>query len=119
MEKVQKRTKIVATLGPASSDRNILKSMIAKGVDVCRLNFSHGTQDEHLTVIETIRSINAEYEYINTSIVADLQGPKIRIGQMSEAGAILEDGATIEIHTTEEFIGDKNRLYISYEQFPQ
>lgn len=118
MKKIQKRTKIVATLGPASMDKEILKSMIAKGVDVCRLNFSHGTQADHLRAIETIRAINAEYEYINVGILADLQGPKIRIGKMKEGGAILLNGSKIEI-TTQETIGDESRIYLSYSQFPK
>lgn len=116
MNKIQKRTKIVATLGPASSDKTILTNMIAKGVDVCRLNFSHGSQDDHLKVIKTIQEINNEYPF-NVGILADLQGPKIRIGKMKEGGAILVNGAEVEI-TTEELIGDENRIYITYENFP-
>ena len=98
MEKVQKRTKIVATLGPASAKKEILTSLIAKGVDVCRLNFSHGSQEDHLAVINTIREINSEYN-MNIGILADLQGPKIRIGKMKEGGAVLLNGAQVEITT--------------------
>lgn len=116
MKKIQKRTKIVATLGPASADKETLSRMIAKAVDVCRLNFSHGSQDDHLKVIETINIINDEYGY-NVGILADLQGPKIRIGKMKEGGAILVNGSTIEM-TTQELIGDENRIYITYENFP-
>lgn len=117
MEKVQKRTKIVATLGPASAKKEVLTSMIAKGVDVCRLNFSHGSQEDHLKVINTIREINQEYR-INIGILADLQGPKIRIGKMKEGGAVLLNGSQVEI-TTQELIGDENRIYITYENFPK
>jgi len=117
MEKVQKRTKIVATLGPASANKEVLTSMIAKGVDVCRLNFSHGSQEDHLKVIHTIREINAEY-HTNIGILADLQGPKIRIGKMKEGGAVLLNGAQVEI-TTKELIGDESRVYITYENFPK
>ncbi|SEL43971.1 pyruvate kinase [Parapedobacter koreensis] len=117
MEKVQKRTKIVATLGPASAKKEVLTSMIAKGVDVCRLNFSHGSQEDHLKVIHTIREINQEHQ-TNISILADLQGPKIRIGKMKEGGAVLLNGAQVEI-TTQELIGDENRIYITYDSFPQ
>lgn len=116
MEKIQKRTKIVATLGPASAKKEILASMIAKGVDVCRLNFSHGSQEDHLKVIETINEINDQYDF-NVGILADLQGPKIRIGKMIEGGAILVNGSKIEM-TTKELIGDENRIYITYENFP-
>ncbi len=117
MEKVQKRTKIVATLGPASAKKEILTSLIAKGVDVCRLNFSHGSQEDHLAVINTIREINSEYN-MNIGILADLQGPKIRIGKMKEGGAVLLNGAQVEI-TTHELVGDERQIYITYPQFPK
>lgn len=116
MEKLKKRTKIVATIGPASSKKEVLTRMIAKGVDVCRLNFSHGSQEDHLKVINTIKEINKEYPY-NVGMLADLQGPKIRIGKMKEGGAILVNGSTVEI-TTQEQVGDENRIYITYENFP-
>src|SRR5690606_22876597 len=116
MEKVQKRTKIVATLGPASAKKEVLTSMIAKGVDVCRLNFSHGSQEDHLKVIQTIREINEEH-HTNISILADLQGPKIRIGKMKEGGAVLLNGTQVEI-TTSELIGDESRIYITDENAP-
>src|SRR5690606_42079278 len=87
MNKIQKRTKIVATLGPASSDKTILTNMIAKGVDGCRLNFSHGSQDDHLKVIKTIQEINNEHPF-NGGIIGDLQGPKIRIGKRRECVTI-------------------------------
>lgn len=116
MKKIQKRTKIVATLGPASAKKEVLTQLIAKGVDVCRLNFSHGSQEDHLKVINTINEINDEYAF-NVGILADLQGPKIRIGKMKEGGAILINGSTLEI-TTQELIGDEKRIYITYENFP-
>ena len=117
MEKVQKRTKIVATLGPASAQKETLTSMIAKGVDVCRLNFSHGSQEDHLAVIKTIREINREHN-TNICILADLQGPKIRIGKMKEGGAILLNNAEVKI-TTKELIGNEHEVYITYPNFPQ
>jgi len=116
MDKLKKRTKIVATLGPASSKKDVLTRMIAKGVDVCRLNFSHGSQDDHLKMINIINEINQENPF-NVGILADLQGPKIRIGKMKDGGAILVNGSTIEI-TTHELIGDEKRIYLSYENFP-
>jgi pyruvate kinase len=124
MNKVHKRTKIVATLGPASSDKSTLTQMIASGVDVCRLNFSHGSHEDHLKLIKTIREINQEHAHINVGILADLQGPKIRIGKMKEGGAILRNESRIKILTkfsedSSEFIGDEEKLYLTYEQFPQ
>jgi len=117
MEKVQKRTKIVATLGPASAKKEILTSLIAKGVDVCRLNFSHGSQEDHLAVINTIREINSEYN-MNIGILADLQGPKMRSGKRKEGGAVLLSGAQGEI-TTHELEGDEKQIYITYTEFPK
>ena len=117
MRQVHKRTKIVATLGPASSKKEVLVSMIKAGVDVCRLNFSHGSQADHQAVIDTIREINNEYK-THIGILADLQGPKIRIGKMKEGGALLTNGSRVEM-TTSELIGDENRIYITYENFPK
>ncbi len=117
MKIIQKRTKIVATLGPASANKDVLLSMIKAGVDVCRLNFSHGSQKDHLKVIEIIREINHKYK-TNVGILADLQGPKIRIGLVQDGGINLINGTTINI-TTNECIGDDNQIYITYNTFPQ
>lgn len=117
MKKVHKRTKIVATLGPASSPKDTLSSLIEKGVDVCRLNFSHGSQEDHLKVINTIKEINQE-NHLNIGILADLQGPKIRIGKMKEGGAILLNGKRLRI-TTNELIGNEEEIYITYQEFPK
>src|SRR5690554_2257929 len=116
MNKVQKRTKIVATLGPASTNKTTLTNMVALGVDVCRLNFSHGSQEDHQVAIKTIREISEENQ-VPIGILADLQGPKIRIGKMKEGGALLLNGKKVTI-TTKELIGDENNIYITYENFP-
>jgi pyruvate kinase len=113
----QKKTKIVATLGPASSNKDVLLSLIKAGVDVCRLNFSHGKQEDHQKVINTIREINQKYK-TNIGILADLQGPKIRIGLVKDGGINLINGTHVKI-TTQECIGDDNQIYITYETFPQ
>ncbi len=81
MKTTLSRTKIIATMGPASSPKEVLKEMIINGLDVCRLNFSHGKHEEHLKVMNTIREINAEINS-NVAILADLQGPKLRVGDM-------------------------------------
>lgn len=117
MKITPKRTKIVATLGPASADKQMLLSLIRAGVDVCRLNFSHGSQQVHQEVINTIKEINLEYK-TNVGILADLQGPKIRIGLVKDGGINLINGTTINI-TTKECIGDDNQIYITYDSFPQ
>ncbi|MDB5153145.1 MAG: pyk [Mucilaginibacter sp.] len=111
------RTKIVATMGPASTNKDILLAMIKAGVNVCRLNFSHGKPEDHQKTIDTIREINEQYK-INVGILADLQGPKIRIGLVKDGGIHLINGTHINI-TTHECIGDDNRIYITYETFPQ
>ena len=76
-----KKTKIVATLGPATADKEVLKQMILDGLNVCRLNCSHGSHEDHKKSIELIREINKETG-LNVSILADLQGPKIRTYEM-------------------------------------
>jgi pyruvate kinase len=111
------RTKIVATMGPASAKKDVLLAMIKAGVNICRLNFSHGKAQDHKAVIDTIREINEEYK-TNVGILADLQGPKIRIGLVKDGGIHLVNGTRINI-TTHECIGDDNRIYITYETFPQ
>lgn len=117
MKIVQKRTKIVATLGPATSNKDVLLSLIKSGVDVCRLNFSHGKQEDHQKVIDIIREINNKYK-TNIGILADLQGPKIRIGLVKDGGINLINGSHIKI-TTNECIGDDHQIYITYPTFPQ
>ncbi|TWR30395.1 pyruvate kinase [Mucilaginibacter pallidiroseus] len=111
------RTKIVATMGPASAKKDVLLAMVRAGLNVCRLNFSHGKPEDHKKVIDVIREINAEYK-TNVGILADLQGPKIRIGLVKDGGIHLKNGSRINI-TTHESIGDDNQIYITYETFPQ
>ena len=104
-------------MGPASSNKDVLLSMIRAGVNVCRLNFSHGKQEDHQKTINTIREINEQYK-LNVGILADLQGPKIRIGLVKDGGIHLKNGAHINM-TTHECIGDDNQIYITYDTFPQ
>jgi len=117
MKPFHSRTKIVATLGPASAKPDVLYSMFNAGLDVCRLNFSHGSQADHQAVLDTIRDLNKKYDY-NVGILADLQGPKIRIGLVKEGGINLINGKTTVI-TTSECIGNEERIYITYQNFPQ
>jgi pyruvate kinase len=117
MKPFHSRTKIVATLGPASAKPEVLYSMFNAGLDVCRLNFSHGSQADHQAVLDTIRDINQKYNY-NVGILADLQGPKIRIGMVKDGGIHLVNGARTII-TTQKCIGDEERIYITYEAFPK
>ena len=112
-----KRTKIVATLGPASSSAEVIEGMINAGADVCRINFSHGAYDKVLEQIETIRAINKKLGK-HTAILADLQGPKLRIGVVENNGVELVAGKEVII-TTIECIGTAEKLYITYPQFPK
>ncbi len=109
-------TKVIATLGPASSDRGVLEKMFLEGIDVCRLNFSHGTHDDHLRNITLIRDLNREMG-TNVAILADLQGPKLRIGEM-ENGVVLTDGSEFRLVTTK-CTGDSGRAYMNYELLPK
>ena len=106
-----KRTKIVATLGPASSSKEVLKGMIQAGANIFRLNFSHGAHEEHEKVVQTIKELNEELN-THVGILADLQGPKIRIGEVENNGVELNPGDIITI-TSEHVIGSKEKLYLN------
>ena len=110
-------TKIVATVGPACSSYEGLLELAKVGVDVFRLNFSHGYHSEHLEVINHIVAINAEYNF-HVGILADLQGPKIRIGEIEEKEVELVNDSEI-LFTTEKSPGTAEKVYINYENFPR
>lgn len=111
-------TKIVATVGPACSSYEGLLELAKAGVDVFRLNFSHGTHAEHLEVINHIVEINKKFDY-HIGILADLQGPKIRIGDIEGKRSVeLVTGKEITF-TTEKIHGSAERVYISYANFPK
>jgi pyruvate kinase len=112
-----KRTKIVATLGPSSSSVEVLEKMIKAGADVCRINFSHGSYENVLEQIKNIRAINKKLG-THTAILADLQGPKLRIGSVENNSIILVAGKDILI-TTNECVGTADRIYITYPEFPK
>jgi len=110
-----KKTKIVATLGPACKSRTVIHNLIKSGVNVFRINFSHAKKDEVLNYIDIIKSLNKEYEY-NTAILADLQGPKIRIGEL-EQDITLKKGDKISIKSGKSFVGNKNEIFVNYNNF--
>lgn len=112
-----KKTKIVATLGPATSKKSVLRDMIGAGVDVFRINFSHANYDDVTERIKMIRELNDELG-TNTSILADLQGPKLRVGVMAKE-VIVSPGDEITFVTGEPFEGDSERVYMNYAQFPR
>ena len=111
-----KKTKIIATLGPATSSKEVLYQLAKEGVNVFRINFSHADYEDVKTRIKLIREINAENDY-NVAILGDLQGPKLRVGVMEE-GVVLEDGATFKF-TTEKCIGTKEKAFMTYQRFPK
>lgn len=110
------RTKIIATIGPSSSSYQMLEKLIMGGVDVCRLNMSHGTVKDHIKVIESIREINRKNS-VYAGILVDLQGPKIRIGEIEDGGVEVTAGNDVII-TTEEVVGNSKKVSISYKNFP-
>jgi pyruvate kinase len=111
-----KKTKIVATLGPACSTREIIKDMIEAGVNVFRINFSHADYEGVKEKIGFIRGINEEFGY-TTAILADLQGPKLRVGVM-EDGVVVNDGDLINFTTAEDIIGTAKKVFMKYKNFP-
>jgi pyruvate kinase len=107
------RTRIVATVGPASDTREKLLELIMAGVDVFRLNFSHGTHESHLKVIQNIREINKTFGF-NVAILQDLQGPKIRLGEIEGGAVEIVEGDEIVI-TTEKILGNKKMVGCVYQ----
>ncbi len=110
-------TKIVATVGPASNSPEMLAALIQAGVDVFRLNFSHGTQDQHRENIARIRSASKMLD-MDVAILQDLCGPKIRAGLMEGGGIILEAGREVVV-TTKEVVGTPDKFQTQYEALPQ
>ncbi len=110
-----RKTKIVATVGPACDTFEKLLELVKSGVNVFRLNFSHGLHEKHKEVIDHIRRINIEQPY-NIAILADLQGPKLRIGEMENNGVFFDEGETITF-TNEPCVGNKDCVYMSYQDF--
>ena len=111
-----KKTKIVATLGPATNTKEILAKMAEAGVNVFRINFSHADYDIVKERVQQIREINEENGY-NVAILADLQGPKLRVGVM-EDGVEVKAGDTF-IFTTEKCTGTKEKAFMTYKRFPK
>ena len=117
MERISyNKTKIVATVGPASNNKEMLRALVKEGVDVFRLNFSHGTHEDHLKVINLVREINAEMG-TNVALLQDLQGPKIRINDM-QPGIEIVAGQEIII-TTRQVLGNNELVSTSYEGLPK
>lgn len=114
---IDKKTKIVATLGPATNTKEILKDMILAGANVFRINFSHADYEDVKRRIGYIRELSEELGY-HISILADLQGPKLRVGVMEE-GAEVNPGDEVRFYTGEAFVGNASKAYMNYSQFPK
>ena len=112
-----KKTKIVATLGPACSTKEVLKDMIDAGVNVFRVNFSHADYDDVKSKIDLIRGLNEEFGY-TTAILGDLQGPKLRVGVMKE-DVVVHPGDIITFQTSDDVPGTAERVYMNYKEFPR
>lgn len=104
-------------MGPASSAIEVLEAMIEEGVDICRINSSHGSYEHHQKVIDNIRQLNNDHK-LNTAILVDLQGPKLRIGDVETGSTEIINGEPLTI-TTEKMVGTSKKVYITYPQFPQ
>lgn len=116
MNKYLKKTKIIATLGPASSDKETMTQLVQAGVDIFRINFSHADYDLVRKNVEMIREINKELGQ-SVGILGDLQGPKLRVGIVKE-GSYLNPGDILTF-TNEKIEGDSTRVYMTYQKFPQ
>ena len=116
MSKRLKKTKVIATLGPASSSRETIIDLIKAGVDIFRINFSHADYDLVRRNVDTIREVNKEFGF-SVGILGDLQGPKLRVGVVKE-GSYLNPGDVLTF-TNEKIEGDSTKVYMTYQQFPQ
>ncbi len=107
------RTKIVATIGPASNSPEVLRQMLLSGLSVARLNFSHGSYEVHGKMVKLLRSLSEELD-LPLTILQDLQGPKIRVGELPDEGINLEEGASLNLVPLAKYKGQKNTVGIDY-----
>ena len=110
---MQKRTKIVCTLGPSSDDKETIRKMIKAGMNVARLNFSHGTYENHESLIVKVRELSEELNE-PIAIIQDLQGPRIRLGLLPEKGVIAVEGQILKFDTAlVDYDGEKRREIVN------
>ncbi len=113
MEHLTHRTKIVATIGPASSSPERLKQMVQAGMNVARLNFSHGSYEDHARMVSLLRSVSQELDTPIT-LLQDLQGPKIRVGKLPQGEITITEGAKLTLVPLDEFDGQPDTVSIDY-----
>lgn len=113
MRNIKRRTKIVCTIGPSTNTLEGIEGLVKSGMNVARLNFSHGTHEDHQKVIDMIRATARKYKY-SIPILMDLQGPKIRVGQMKDGGQPVETGSYVTL-TPEDVEGSSSLIPIDYE----
>lgn len=109
-----KRTKIVCTIGPASDDPEILEQLMRSGLNVCRVNFSHGTHEEHKKRFDMIKEVRDRVKP-SVAILLDTKGPEIRTGKFRDPEVLLQAGGTYTL-TTEEYLGDERKCSVSYDK---
>lgn len=114
---LNQKTKIVATVGPACDSPERLEALLLAGVDVFRINFSHGSHESGAKIVENIRRLNEKHRK-HATVLCDLQGPKLRIGEVENNAVLLQSGDEVTF-VTKPCIGTKERLYMSYQEFPQ
>ncbi len=107
-----RRTKIICTIGPASSSPRILEEMIRAGMNIARFNFSHGTHEKHAELIRRVRTLSEKLHH-PVAILQDLQGPKIRVGEFGSHGILLKKGQKVVV-TTRKVLGNDNLIPVNY-----
>ena len=118
MDKQFNKTKIIATIGPASNNYDMMLQLAKEGVDIFRLNFSHGTHEDHAKVVKIIRRINEEHK-LNLTTLQDLQGPKIRTGLMENDGVEIKAGDEITLVADKDIIGNAKEVGLTYLDLPK
>ncbi len=113
-----RKTKIVCTIGPASESKEVMTQLVEAGMNVMRLNFSHGDYDEHGARISTVREISQEL-HKKVAILLDTKGPEIRTMQLQDGDVLLEAGQSFTLTTDQSVVGDKTKVAVTYENFAQ
>ena len=114
-EIIMRKTKIICTLGPSTEDEDVLRKLILAGMDVARINMSHGTHEEHKAIIDKVKKLRKELD-LPVAILLDTKGPEIRTGNFPEK-VILEEGQTFVL-STEPRDGDKTGCSITFKGLP-